>query len=148
MLEAYRSASNLDSPPQFIQHAICLANLLIITNFANMDANTNTTVSTRTDLECLWAAQRRLNFIPPHPAQVGGMARFDSSAGMVSHTTTASYPHPANSTVGAYPNFNEVSYHRLPQLVEVDDWPDLCQDAVQSDPSRGAEGAPSVIFSP
>ena len=68
----------------------------------------NTTVSTRADLEHLWAEQRHPSFIPTHPVHRGGMARFDSGVGMVSHATLASYPHPANSTVGEYPGFNEV----------------------------------------
>ena len=76
-----------------------------------MDANANVTVSTHTNLECLWAKQRCLSFVAPHPAYVGGIARFDSGVGMVSCATTASYQHPANSTVGAYPSMNEVSYH-------------------------------------
>ena len=73
-----------------------------------MNANVNATVSTCTDLEHLWAEQHCLSFVPPHPSQVGGMARFDSGVGMVSHTTITSYLHLANSTVGDYPSFNEV----------------------------------------
>ena len=73
-----------------------------------MSQTANTTVSTRADLERLWAEQRRPSFVPTHPAHRGGMARFDSGVGMVSRATLASYPHPANSTVGEYPGFNEV----------------------------------------
>ena len=79
-----------------------------------MSQTANTTISTRADLERLWAEQRRPNFVPTHPAHRGGMARFDSSVGMVSHTTSASYPHPANSTIGEYPGFNEVAITDLP----------------------------------
>ena len=44
------------------------------------------------------------------------MARFDSSVGMVSQATVMSYPHPANSTVGEYPGFNEVLLSPTSQL--------------------------------
>ena len=73
-----------------------------------MDANANATVSSHTNLDCVWAEQRRPMFVPPHPTQTGGMAHFDSGVGIVSHVTTASYPHPANSMVGNYPSMNEV----------------------------------------
>ena len=73
-----------------------------------MNIEANTAVSTCADLEHLWAEQHCLNSIPSHPARQGGMGRFDSSVEMVSHTTSTSYPHPANSTVGEYPGFNEV----------------------------------------
>ena len=81
-----------------------------------MSQTANTTVSTRADLECLWAEQRHPNFVPTHPVHHGGMARFDSGVGMVSRATSASYPHPANSTVGEYPGFNEVAITDLPRL--------------------------------
>ena len=73
-----------------------------------MSQTANTTVSTRADLERLWAEQRHPSFVPTHPAHRGGMAQFNSSVGMVSRATLASYLHPANSTVGEYPSFNEV----------------------------------------
>ena len=81
-----------------------------------MNDQANTVITTRADLERQWAAQRRPDFIPAHPAHQGGLARFDSGNGMVSRAVIARYPHPANSTVGAYPSFSEVSYHQLPQL--------------------------------
>ena len=67
-------------------------------------------------LEHLWVEQCHPTFIPSHPAHRRGMAQFDSSIGMVSRATSTSYPHPANSTVGEYPGFNEVDYHQPPQL--------------------------------
>ena len=73
-----------------------------------MNDQANTTISTCADLECLWAEQRRPSFVLTHPAYRGGMARFDSSIGMVSRATIMSYPHLANSTAGEYPGFNEV----------------------------------------
>ena len=73
-----------------------------------MSQTANTTISTHTDLERLWAEQHHPSFVPTHPAHQGGMARFDSGVGMVSRITIASYPHPANSTIGEYPGFNEV----------------------------------------
>ena len=79
-----------------------------------MSQTANTTISTHADLECLWAEQRRPNFVLTHPVHRGGMARFDSGIGMVSHATSASYP--ANSTVGEYPGFNEVAITNLPRL--------------------------------
>ena len=81
-----------------------------------MDTNTNATVTTHADLECQWTKQHQPTFVPPHPEHAGGMAHFDSGVVMISCATTASYQHPANSTVGAYPSMNEVSYHQLPQL--------------------------------
>ena len=81
-----------------------------------MNNQANTTISTRTNLECLWAEQRCPSFILTHPAHRGGMACFDSGIGMVSQATIMSYPHPANSTVGEYPGFNEVLLSLTSQL--------------------------------
>ena len=78
----------------------------------------NATVSTHVDLERLWAEQRCPDFVPSHPAHRGGMAQFDSGVGMVSRATSARYPHPANSTVGEYPGFNEVLSPTSPNQVE------------------------------
>ena len=102
------SASKLDSKPFHISFALSLANSLLISHFASMSQTANTTVSTCADLERLWAKQRCPTFVLTHPAHRGGMARFDSGVGMVSCTTLAGYSHPANSTVGEYPGFNEV----------------------------------------
>ena len=64
------------------------------------------------------------------------MARFDSGVGMVSHATSTSYLHLANSTVGEYPGFNEV-YHQFPPIRwKADDMLDLYQDVEWSNPSR------------
>ena len=81
-----------------------------------MNDQANTTISTRADLEHLWAKQRHPSFVPTHPAHRGGMAHFDSSVGMVSRATIMSYPHLANSTVGEYPGFNEVLLSLASQL--------------------------------
>ena len=102
------SASNLDSKPCHILFALSLANCLLFSHFASMSQTANTTVSTCADLERLWAEQHCPSFVPSHPTHQGGMARFDSGVGMVSHATSASYLHPANFTVGEYPGFNEV----------------------------------------
>ena len=110
------SASKLDSNPRHISLALSLVNGLLIVHFTSMSQTANTTVSTHADLEHLWAEQRHPNFVPTHPAHRGGMAQFDSSVGMVSRATSASYPHPANSTVGEYPGFNEVAITDLPRL--------------------------------
>ena len=101
------SASKLDSKLHHIPLTLSLANSLLISHFASMSQTTNTTVSTHADLECLWAEQRRPNFVPTHPAHRRGMAQFNSGVGMISRATSASYLHPANSTVGEYPGFNE-----------------------------------------
>ena len=110
------SASKLDSKLHHIPLTLSLANGILICHFTSMSQTANTTVSTRADLEHLWAKQHHPNFIPTHPAHHGGMARFDSGVGMVSCTTSASYLHPANSTVGEYPGFNEVAITDLPRL--------------------------------
>ena len=73
-----------------------------------MNTYANATVSTHTNLEHLWAEQHHPTFVAPHSTHMGGMARFDSGVGMVSHATTTSYLHLANSMVGYYPSFNEV----------------------------------------
>ena len=62
------SASKLDSKPLHISLALSLANCLLFSHFASMSEITNTTVSTRANLERLWAEQRRLSFVPTHPA--------------------------------------------------------------------------------
>ena len=64
----------LDSKPHHIPLALSLANGLLISHFASMSQTANTTISTRVDLEHLWAEQRRPNFVPTHPAHRGGMA--------------------------------------------------------------------------
>ena len=81
-----------------------------------MNDQANTVITTRADMECQWAEQRRLNFVPAHPERQGGAACFNSGIGMVSCAIITHYPHPANSTIGDYPSMNEVSYHQLPQL--------------------------------
>ena len=132
------SASKLDSKPRHISLALSLANCLLFCHFASMSQTANTTVSTRADLEHLWAEQRRLNFVPTHPAHRGGMARFDSGVGMVSHATSVSYPHPANPTVGEYPGCNKVLSPTSPIKWKADDMLDLYQDVERHDPSRRA----------
>ena len=105
-----------------------------------MDINTNTIVPTHNDLERLWAEQCRLTFVAAHATHMGGVVRFDSGVGMVSHTTAASYPHPANSTVGYYPSFNEVvSSPTSPIKWKSDDRLDLYPHVEWSNPSRRAE---------
>ena len=81
-----------------------------------MNNQANAMITTCANMECQWAEQRHPNFVPAHLAHQGGLACFDSGVGMVSHTIITPYPHPANSTVGAYPSMNKVSYHRLPKL--------------------------------
>ena len=81
-----------------------------------MNNQADTTVSTRADLEHLWAKQRRPSFVLTHPAHRGGMTRFDSGVGMVSRAIIMNYPHPANSTIGEYPGFNEVLLSPTSQL--------------------------------
>ena len=62
------SASKLDSNPRHISLALSLANCFLICHFASMSQTANTTVSTRADLERLWAEQCHPNFVPTHPA--------------------------------------------------------------------------------
>ena len=112
------SASKLDSKPLHVSLTLSLANCLLFSHFASMSEIANTTVSTHADLEHLWAEQCCLSFIPSHPAHRGGMVQFDSRVGMVSHATSASYLHPANSTIGEYPGFNEVLSPTSPDQVE------------------------------
>ena len=90
-----------------------------------MNDQANTVITTHVDMERQWAEQRHPNFIQAHLERQGGAARFNSGVGMVSCATTAHYPHPANSTIGDYPSVNEVGYHQPPNLVEVNDLPDL-----------------------
>ena len=76
-----------------------------------MSQDNNTTTVTRTDLERVWAEQRRPDFVAPHETRHGGPACFNSGVGFVSRAMIAAYDHPANSTVGAYPSMNEASCH-------------------------------------
>ena len=115
-LEAYRSASKLDSKPYTILSLLCHTNLLIVSQFANMNNQANTVITTCADIKHQWAEQRHPNFVPARLERQGGMARFDSGVGMVSRAVITHYPHSANSTVGDYPSMKEVSYHQLPQL--------------------------------
>ena len=81
-----------------------------------MNNQANTVITTRTNMERQWAAQHHPNFVPAHLEQQGGMARFDSGAGMVSCAIITCYPHPANSTIGDYPSMNEVGYCQPPRF--------------------------------